>query len=857
MLELKKINKVYITDSLKQQALKDVSIRFREQEFVSILGPSGSGKTTLLNIIGGLDQYTSGDLIINGISTKEYKDNDWDKYRNHSVGFVFQSYNLIPHQTVLANVELALTISGVNKKQRRNKAIKVLKKVGLGDHINKKPNQLSGGQMQRVAIARALINDPDILLADEPTGALDTKTSTQIMDLLKEVSKEKLVIMVTHNPDLANEYSTRIIKITDGKIQSDTNPFHKKEQLEPQKKHKSKKNYMNLQTALGLSFNNLKTKKTRTILTAFAGSIGIIGIALILSLSNGIQEYINRVEEDTLSSYPITIESSTVDTGSLVESLTGKSSNNKEYEKDKIYSKNIMGDLFTTMTSQVKTNDLKSFKEYLESQDNNITKYTNDIQYSYDITLNLYKSDTSDSIVQVNPTTIFNSLGMDTSSYSSAYSSMMSNYDVWTELMNNTDLLKSQYDVLAGNWPQNYNEVVLIVNDKNEISDYTLYTLGILSQKDLEENFQKMTNGEKVSFETTSYTYDELLNLSYKLVLNTDYYLKQGNVWIDKKDDDTHMKNIINKAEEIKVVGIIKPNAESIASSNSSSGMIGYTHELTEHLINKINETEIAKEQLANPEINVFTNSEFSNNDAFDMSSLTPEQRTYFSSLSSEELAEYIANYTKNANATYEENVKKLGIVSLDSPSQIRIYPKDFESKENIVTGIEEYNQKQEKADNKDSVIEYSDLVGILMSSVTSIVNVISYVLIAFVAISLIVSSIMIGIITYISVLERTKEIGILRAIGASKKDISRVFNAETIIEGTISGILGILVTLILNIPINMIIKHMVGISNIAKLPIAGALILIAISIILTFIAGLIPSSFASKKDPVEALRTE
>ena len=856
MLELKKINKVYVTDTLKQQALKDVSIRFREQEFVSILGPSGSGKTTLLNIIGGLDKYTSGDLIINGISTKEYKDNDWDKYRNHSVGFVFQNYNLIPHQTVLSNVELALTISGVNPKQRRNKAIKVLKQVGLGEHIYKKPNQLSGGQMQRVAIARALINDPDILLADEPTGALDTRTSIQIMKLLKEVSLEKLVIMVTHNPDLANEYSTRIIKITDGKIQSDTNPFDEKEKVIEGKKHKSKKNYMSLKTALSLSFNNLRTKKTRTILTAFAGSIGIIGIALILSLSHGIQSYIDRVEEDTLSSYPLSIDASTIDTGSLVESLTEKDSK-KEHDQNKIYSKNIMGDLFTSMTSKVRTNDLKSFKKYLESKDNNITEYTNDIQYSYDITLNLYKKDTKDGIVQVNPTTIFNSLGMDTSSYSSVYSGMMSSYDVWTELMNNKDLLKSQYDVIAGSWPEKYNEVVLIVNDKNEISDYTLYSLGILSQKDLEDNFKKMTNGEEVHFEETSYTYDELLNLSYKLVLNTDYYQKQGKVWIDKKEDTEYMKKVIDNSSEIKVVGIIKPNEESVTSSNASAGMIGYTHDLTKYLINKINETEIAKQQLNNQNINIFTNTEFSNNDTFDMKNLTQEQRRYLSTLSNDELADYIANYTKNANATYEENLKKLGIVSLDSPSQIRIYPKDFESKENIVLGIDEYNKLQEKENKKESVIEYTDIVGIMMSSVTSIVNVVSYVLIAFVAISLIVSSIMIGIITYISVLERTKEIGILRAIGASKKDISRVFNAETIIEGTISGILGIVVTLILNIPINMIIKHMVGISNIAKLPVMGAIILVLISIFLTFIAGLIPSRFASKKDPVEALRTE
>ena len=854
MLELKKVNKVYVTDDLKQVALKDVSIRFRNSEFVSILGPSGSGKTTLLNIIGGLDQYTSGDLIINGISTKEYKDNDWDRYRNHSVGFVFQSYNLIPHQSVVSNVELALTISGVSKKERRNKAIKVLKKVGLGEHINKKPNQLSGGQMQRVAIARALINDPDVLLADEPTGALDTKTSIQIMDLLKEISKEKLVVMVTHNPEIANEYSTRIIKISDGKITSDSNTYKSSENIAGEVKYKSKKNYMNLKTALGLSFNNLKTKKARTILTAFAGSIGIIGIALILSLSNGIQKYINKVEEDTLSSYPLTIEKSTVDTGALISNLAGENKNKKSRKKDKVYSLNIMGDLFTSMTSQIKTNDLEKFKEYLDNS-KEIKEYTNDIGYSYDVTMNLYKNDTDD-IVQVNPTTIFNSLGMDTSSYSNVYSSMMSSYDVWTELMNNEKLLKGQYDVVAGKWPSNYNEVVLIVSEDNEISDYTLYTLGILSQDDLEDNFKKMTNGEKVSFKQTSYSFDELLDLEYKLILNTDYYAKEGNIWINKKDDEKYMKSKIKDATTIKVVGIIKPNEESVASNGSSSGMIGYTHDLTEYLINQINDSKIAKEQLKNDKINVFTNMEFSD-EKLDMSNLTREQQQYFASLSKEELAVFIKNYSETAGASYEDNLKTLGIVDLDNPSTINIYPKDFESKESIVSFIDKYNDKMKKDDNEGAVIEYTDLVGVLMSSVTSIVDVVSYVLIAFVAISLIVSSIMIGIITYISVLERTKEIGILRAIGASKKDISRVFNAETIIEGTISGILGIVVTLILNIPINIIIKHLVGISNISKLPVVGAIVLVIISIVLTFIAGLIPSSIASKKDPVISLRSE
>ena len=853
MLELKNITKVYETDSLKQVALNKISIKFRNCEFVSILGPSGSGKTTLLNIVGGLDKYTSGDLIINGVSTKKYKDNDWDTYRNHKVGFVFQNYNLISHQSVLSNVELALTLSGVSKDERRKRAIKVLKKVGLSEHMDKRPNQLSGGQMQRVAIARALVNDPDILLADEPTGALDTKTSVQIMKLLTEIARDRLVIMVTHNSELANEYSTRIVKIMDGKIVDDSNEFDDIEDGKKGKIHKSKKNYMSFKTALGLSFNNLRTKKARTILTAFAGSIGIIGIALILSLSNGIQEYINRVEEDTLSSYPITIESSTIDTSSLVESLTSESGEVVEHEDDRVYSRNIMGDLFTTMTSQVQTNNLKEFKEFLDSDDSNISNYVNDIQYGYDVTMNLYKSDTTDGVVQVNPTTIFDALGMG-SDYSSVYSNMMSSYNVWTELMNNDSLLESQYDVVAGKWPSNYNEVVLIVSENNEISDYTLYTLGILSQDELQEKFNMMFNGEEISFEETSYSYDELLNLKYKLVLNSDYYEKEGSIWIDRSDDSEYMKNLVDNSLEISVVGIIRPNEETVT---TSSGLIGYTSELMEYLINKINESDIVKEQLSNSNINVFTGSEFNTGDEFDMNNLSYEERMYLSSLDQTELAEYIRSYTENMSTTYEENLEKLGIASLDTPSTINIYPKDFDSKEEIKNIILEYNQMQEDNDMEENVINYTDMVGVLMSSVTNIVNVISYVLIAFVAISLIVSSIMIGIITYISVLERTKEIGILRAIGASKKDISRVFNAETVIEGMVAGVLGIVITIILNIPINIIIKNVVNISNISKLPVLGAIILVIISVVLTFIAGLIPSRFASKKDPVVALRTE
>jgi putative ABC transport system permease protein len=849
MLELNKITKVYKTDNFKQTALDKVSISFRENEFVSILGPSGSGKTTLLNIIGGLDDYTDGDLIINGISTKKYNDRDWDTYRNHSIGFVFQSYNLIPHQSILSNVELALTLSGIGKTERRKRAKKALENVGLKEHINKRPNQLSGGQMQRVAIARALVNDPDILLADEPTGALDSKTSTQIMELLKEVAKDRLVIMVTHNSELAENYSTRIIELRDGKIQGDSNPLDQKEEVK-QEVNKSKKTSMSMKTALSLSLNNLMTKKGRTILTAFAGSIGIIGIALILSLSNGIQSYINKTEKETLSSYPLTINKSSVDMSEMISSLTG---NNKEttYDDDKIHSVNIMGDMFTTLSQKVKTNNIKDFKEYLESNKTNIKDYTSSIQYGYDVTLNLYKNDTKE-ITQVNPTTIFDALGMSTSSYSSAYSTMLSNYDVFSELIDNDSLLKQQYDLVDGTWPTNYNELVLIVGKNNEISDYTLYSLGILSQDDLKEQFSNMTSGKEVSFDETSYDTKDLIGLTYKLVLSTDYYEKVNNTWIDKSNDEEYMKNLLNNAEELKIVGIIRPNPEAVTGA-STSGIVGYKTELMKYIVEKTNESEIAKEQLADSNINVFTGTTFQETKSFDMNNLTTEEMLALQSMNEEELASYIETYTANATATYEDNLSKLGIAEVDNPDTISIYPKDFDSKEEITKIIDEYNKDKSEEDK----IEYTDIVGVMMSSVTSIVNVISSVLIAFVAISLVVSSIMIAIITYISVIERTKEIGILRAIGASKKDISHVFNAETLIEGLTAGVLGILITLLLNIPINIIIKHIVNISGISKLPLVGAIILIIISVLLTVIAGFIPAKIASKKDPVEALRTE
>ena len=851
MLELKKVTKTYEVAGLKQKALNKIDIKFRENEFVSILGQSGSGKTTMLNIIGGLDKYTSGDLIINGISTKEYNDRDWDTYRNHRVGFVFQSYNLIPHQTALQNVELALTLSGINKEERRKRSIAVLKKVGLEKHINKKPNQMSGGQMQRIAIARALVNDPDILLADEPTGALDSETSVQVMDLLKEIAKDKLVIMVTHNPDIAYEYSTRIVKLLDGEIIDDSNPFDGKETPKEEKttrNKKSKKTSMSFLTALSLSLNNLMTKKGRTVLTAFAGSIGIIGIALILSLSNGIQEYIDRVEEETLSSYPLTIMKESVDMSAMLETMANMQKET-EYNDDKIHSVNIMGDLFTSMTADVKRNDLKTFKQYIESDKTNIKDYVSDIQYGYNVTMNLYKNDTS-KIVQVNPTTVFDALGMNTSGMSSVYSSYMSGYDVFYEMLNNEELLKQQYDIVDGRWPEKYNEVVLEVNENNQISDYTLYSIGLLDQDYLKEQFTNMTTGKEVAFEETTYTTEELLNLSFKLVLNSDYYEKQNGIWINKSNDEKYMKKVLDQAEEIKIVGIIKANEEAVSSGNSY-GLVAYTHALTEHMINKTNESAIVKEQLANPETNVFTGQKFSSN--MDMNNLSKEQMAYLSKLSAEELAAIMQSFTEDMNSTYEQNLTKLGIADLENPDSISIYPKDFDSKEEITAIIDEYNKDL----SEDEKLTYTDIVGIMMSSVSTIVNVISAVLIAFVAISLIVSSIMIAIITYISVIERTKEIGILRAIGASKKDISRVFNAETLIEGLVAGILGIIVTILINIPANIIIKHVVNISNLSKLPLNGAIILIIISVMLTVIAGFIPAKIASKKDPVEALRTE
>lgn len=895
MLELNDIKKDYVSGSTTVSALKGINLRFRDCEFVSILGQSGCGKTTMLNIIGGLDKYTSGDLKINGVSTKNYKDRDWDFYRNNSIGFVFQSYNLIPHQTVLSNVELALTLSGVSKAERKKRAIEALEKVGLGEQIHKKPNQMSGGQMQRVAIARALVNNPDILLADEPTGALDTETSIQIMELLKEISKDRLIIMVTHNPELAKNYSTRIVRLLDGVITDDSDSYSledmeadirakeaakvKTSEKKTKKSGKKQKTSMSFFTALSLSFNNLMTKKTRTILTAFAGSIGIIGIAMILSISNGIQLYIDRVQRDTLSSYPITLQAEAIDISSMVSSMTGNSDSEEHEDKSKIYSNDIMGDMINTMVKEVKSNNLSEFKKYIENGGSDIKSYVSDIQYSYDVPLNIYMKDTSNGVEQLNPSTMFDSIyGEGATSTSYAMSSgmgmgMFSNSSVWNQLLGNQQVLDEQYDVLAGHWPEKFNEVVLVADKNNEVDDYTLYSLGLKDPEEVRTLFKKMMVGE--SYETKkdiSYTFDEILDTEFKLVMPTDMY-KYNDVtgtWDDYSKDDKYMTNVVNNGTDIKVCGIIRPNDDAVSTSLSSG--IGYTAKLTEYIIEEVKNSEIAKAQLADTSVDVFTGVPFDNDrnteitmddvNAY-MATLSPEESAQMqamtSGMSDDQILQLFSASLKarTTDATLDSNKSKLGITDLDTPSQIDIYATDFDSKEKVQNIIKDYNKLQQDDGKEENVINYTDYVGIMMSSVSTIINAISYVLIAFVAISLIVSSIMIGIITYISVLERTKEIGVLRSIGASKKDVSRIFNAETLIEGFVSGALGIVVTLLLCIPANALIKHLTDISNVAQLPVAGGVILIIISMFLTFIAGLIPAKLAAKKDPVVALRSE
>lgn len=870
MLKLENIKKDYITGDTAVHALKGVSVEFRKSEFVSILGQSGCGKTTLLNIIGGLDRYTSGELYIGGRATSDFRDRDWDNYRNHSVGFIFQSYNLIPHQSVLSNVELALTLTGVPRAERRRRAAEALEKVGLADQINKKPNEMSGGQMQRVAIARALVNDPEILLADEPTGALDSETSVQIMELLKEISKDRLVIMVTHNPELAKQYSTRIIRLLDGNITDDTMPYSGDEEEKTEKKS-GRRPSMSFLTALSLSLNNLMTKKARTFLTAFAGSIGIIGIALILSLSNGVNAYIARVEEETLSSYPITIEQAGMDVSQLVSDLMGKNEPGGDREDGRIYSNNIMTEMMSTMVNGISANNLSELKKHIEKT-SSFSDNTSEIEYKYSTVMNIYDEKGN----RVNPNTVFSTVfpeGQSSGSGNMQMSSSFSNTEVWTRLFENKEFLKKQYDVIAGRMPEKYNEIVLAVDKNNQISDYALYSLGLKDSAELEEMMKKAQAGEKIEpTAEVSYTYDDILGLKFKLLCNTDYFEKNADgTWSDKTEDSLYVSSRLSSAaEDITVVGIIRPADSSVA--NQTSGFVGYPESLMEHLINKVNDSEIVKAQKADPEKNVFTGRPFET----DADNMTYEQLTaYIATLPEKEQAEYHAYINqmtaagkteeqiteqfkaaikqKNNNSTYDGNLKLMGVSSLDEPSVINIYPKDFEAKEKISDLITEYNKGVKDTEK----ITYTDYIGLMLSSVTTIINAISYILIAFVSISLIVSSIMIGIITYISVLERTKEIGVLRAMGASKKDVSRVFNAETLIVGFAAGAIGILITLLLLIPINAIIAAVTDISGLAVLPFAGGAALVIISMLLTLISGLFPSRVAAKKDPVTALRSE
>ena len=883
MLTLKQITKVYSGGEMQVQALRGIDLEFGSSEFAAILGPSGCGKTTLLNIIGGLDQYTDGDLIIRGKSTKQFNESDWDTYRNHAVGFVFQSYNLIPHQTVLANVELALTLSGIGRDERRRRAIEALEKVGLKDQIKKKPNELSGGQMQRVAIARALVNNPEILLADEPTGALDSETSIQVMEILREIARERLVIMVTHNPELANEYADRIIRLLDGKVISDERITR---EAAPQREEASaeegkKKRSMSILTALNLSLTNLMTKKGRTVLTAFAGSIGIIGIALILSISNGVNVYIERVQRDTLSAYPLEIDAQSMDMSETLQNLfdSGGSSSHPR-EDGKVYSGTRMTNTMSAMMSGVKENDLESFKAWLDDPANGIDKLVSGIQYEYETPLMIYRTD-SGLNMQVNPSTTMDSTGMMDMYNLGAMGAgiqqtMMDTFkkrlNVFEPMLDNEELLKSQYDVLYGRMPENKYEVVLILNKNNELSDYTLYSLGLKDQGELRGQFAGLMQGQGIESEEMEFSYEDLMNLELKLLPATDLYEKGESFWLDKTGDKEYIAAKLADATQLKIVGVLRPAEGAVTTSNS--GTIGYKRELMEEMIRRVGESEIVQEQLANPEIDVFTGQAFHTEeidvlslvDTMEMSDLIKlmEEKGFIPvgmipdmlkpMITKDIVTQFVQKGTVMIEGnTLEKNLEKLGVSDESKPSTILIYPKNFESKKTLSAKIKAYNE----AVGEEKAIHYTDMMDLLMNSVTTIVNAISYVLIAFVAISLVVSSIMIGIITYISVLERTKEIGILRAIGASRRDVARVFNAETLIVGFGAGVIGIAVTLLLIFIANIILKNVTGIPNLAVLPPAAGLILVGISMVLTLIAGIIPSRMAARKDPVVALRSE
>lgn len=996
MLELKNIKKDYLAGENTVHALKGISLKFRRSEFVSILGPSGCGKTTMLNIIGGLDQYTEGDLIINGRSTKDFKDRDWDAYRNHSVGFVFQSYNLIPHQTVLQNVEIALTLSGVSKAERRERAKKALEEVGLGNQFSKKPSEMSGGQMQRVAIARALINNPDIILADEPTGALDTETSVQVMEILKKISKDRLIIMVTHNPQLAETYSSRIINMLDGTITDDSAPLSPKEcqmeKVEDEKiqenARKEKKPSMSLPTAFMLSLKNLFTKKGRTILTSFAGSIGIIGIALILAISQGLTAYIDYVQENTLSSYPLSIQAQTVDLSSLMETFMKTGESDSEHEKDAVYKRSAVYNIMNAMNNmEVQENDLKSFKTFIEKElqekGSKLKEALSGIQYAYNLDLQVYTKNVDGTIIRSDAMELMQNLmseymGTDVSalmnmSDSSPMGSMMSmDYVLWQEMLSGkngepiNDLLKNQYDMVYGSWPNSYDEIVLVLDENNELDDVSLYALGLEPKKTVDAIMDAAMKGTELKMENKKWSYEEICKMDFHVVLNPDCYTydEKTGLYADLRETDAGLQYLYDNGLTLKVTGIIRPNED--AQSTMLLGSIGYTRMLTEYVIEHSQDSPVIKAQLEDSATDVITGLPFNENKgtisdkdkqtflfnylsgldeagkaamyvkimsipdenylssaaAEAMKSMTAEDMkaaisqalqqqmnmgseevdTYISSMSEEEIKEiftsilteqikveyaqkaakqfasmstaqlaaaldssistytpeqcalYYDNVMEFSKNTYEENLAAMGCIDLDDPSTINLYASSFANKDVIEDSIAEYNKDVEEL----SQIKYTDYVGLMMSSITSIINAITYILIAFVAISLIVSSIMIGVITLISVQERTKEIGILRAIGASKRNVSSMFNAETVIIGFSSGLLGVLVTCLLCIPINIIIHSLTGIYTLnAYLPVPAAVILILISILLTLISGIIPSRSAAKKDPVAALRSE
>ena len=1043
MLQLRNIRKAYTTGSFTQTALDDVSISFRDSEFVAILGPSGSGKTTLLNIIGGLDHYDTGDLVIDGISTKEYKDRDWDTFRNNRIGFVFQAYNLIPHQTILANVELALTLSGVSRAERRTRALDALRKVGLGDHVDKKPSQLSGGQMQRVAIARALINDPEILLADEPTGALDSKTSVQIMDLLTEIANDRLVIMVTHNPELAEQYATRIVNLADGVIRSDSDPFDPAPEDMRASKKQVRRTSMSFLTALSLSWNNLLTKKGRTLMTAFAGSIGIIGIAAILSLANGVNSYIANVEEETLSEYPLSIENQGFDMTSLMTmgmgAQGGSSSSGDSQDAGQTGSSNGDADggtvgeskMVTGMFGSIGSNDLASLKDYLDNGDSGIDQYVNSIEYGYNITPQLFSSDIEDGVRQVNPDKSFSSIGFGSATSTNGIMSSMMSTNVFYEMPSDPDLYQDQYDVVAGTWPQSYSDIVLVLTPNGKVSDFMLYTMGLRDHSELDDMVRAFANEDEVNApdDYMTLTYDQLMGVTFKLVAATDYYQYDSDyhVWKNKSDDADYMRDLVNSGEDVHICGIVKPKAGAKITSLQTG--FYYTSDMVSHIIDEATDSQIVKDQLADSATNVFTGKSFveeanAEGSSFDMSSLftidgnklqaafqidpdalsvdmssldlsgaasdlpaAPEmdpsefqvsgqptinkeaaaalmatvEKDYFAyyseqvqqgkpapsfneyfateraqklvsdalpgiidtsemqaefaqkiqaylqatmssymnqvvramqtqmqaamtqvmgqlsanmatamhvdesafadafqmNMDEKELTELMMSLMSSETTSFDGNLNKLGYADYAKPASIDIYPKDFESKQSVIDILDGYNDKMKAEGEDDKAVSYTDIVGALMSSVTTIVNMISYVLVAFVAISLVVSSIMIGVITYISVLERKKEIGILRSIGASKGDIGRVFNAETVIVGLVAGLIGIGVTALGCIPANAIVYALFDVPNVAILPWQAAVILVAISVFLTFLSGLIPSSAASRKDPVEALRSE